>query len=68
MMPGMSGLEVCRAIRSDPGIEHTRIIITSAKGQTREQKEGLEAGADRYLTKPFEITTLLETVEELVTQ
>ena len=66
MMPGMSGLEVCRAVRSDSSVGQTKIVITSAKGQKKEQQEGIVAGADRYLTKPFEIKTLLETVEELI--
>ena len=52
MMPGMSGEQVCAALRGDPTFEQTHIIILTAKGQATEFPEGL--GPDEYLTKPFD--------------
>ncbi len=66
MMRGMSGLEVCRLLRANSRIEGIKIIILSAKGQQKEKKEGIEAGADRYITKPFEYKELLRQIKQLV--
>ena len=57
MLPGMSGLEVLRHLR-ESGRE-TPIIIISAKGQDRDKVQGLELGADDYVTKPFGLSELL---------
>jgi len=65
MMCGLSGLEVCRILRNDPRNNGIRIIILSAKGQVREREEGLEAGGDRYITKPFDYRELIRTIEDL---
>lgn len=53
MMPGMDGLELVRAMRSDPGTRHIPIILLSARAGEESQVEGLDAGADDYLVKPF---------------
>ncbi len=53
MMPGMDGYEVCRKIRSIPGLYFTKIIMLSAKAMDSEKIEGYEAGADDYIVKPF---------------
>jgi len=65
MMPDISGLEICRYLRQNNRTRDIKIIISSAKGQHEEQKEGYSAGADVYMTKPFEIKELLTAVEEL---
>jgi CheY-like chemotaxis protein len=59
MMPRRSGLEVTRAVRSDLGLAHAQIVLLTAKGQAHDREEGLAAGADRYLTKPFDPDELL---------
>ncbi len=59
MMPGRNGLEVCRAVRADPGTARTHIVLLTAKGQAHDREEGLAAGADDYLTKPFDPDALL---------
>lgn len=59
LMPGMSGLEVCRRLRSDPKTESLPIIFLTARGQERDRIEGLRAGADDYLGKPFSLEELL---------
>ncbi len=66
LMPAMSGVEFCRAIR---GIEETRdlpVIMLTALGETTDRLKGLEAGADDYLTKPFHPRELQLRVEALL--
>ena len=60
MMPRMNGFEVCRAIKADPATAATTIVMLTAKGQAYDREEGLAAGADRYLTKPFDPDELLD--------
>lgn len=59
MLPGMSGLEVCRALRRE---KRTPIIVLTARDSTEDKVAGLDAGADDYVTKPFEIEELLARV------
>ncbi|MHB8613118.1 MAG: response regulator transcription factor [Candidatus Dormibacteraceae bacterium] len=63
-MPGRSGLEVLRAIKADPNLKATRVILLTSKAQERDIEVGLIAGADFYLTKPFSPLDLLTRVEE----
>jgi DNA-binding response OmpR family regulator len=63
-LPGMSGIEVCRELRQR-GIESPVLILT-ARGLTDQKVEGLDAGADDYLTKPFVLAELLARVRALV--
>lgn len=67
MMPNMDGLEVCRHLRSQPSTATLPIIMVSAKIQVEAIREGLDAGATRYLTKPVSRTNLIETIREVVT-
>lgn len=67
MMPFMSGLEVCEAIRKDPALKETAVMMLTAKGQVNDKEHGLEAGADAYLTKPFHPTMILEQVLKVLT-
>ena len=53
MMPGMDGFQVCRTLRDDPDLKHTIIVILTALSDKDSQKTGLTAGADDYVTKPF---------------
>lgn len=62
MMPGIDGYATCRQIRSNPSLGHTKIIMVSAKGELNERLAGYEAGADDYLTKPFDGDELLAKV------
>jgi two-component system, OmpR family, alkaline phosphatase synthesis response regulator PhoP len=59
MMPGRSGLDVTRAVRADPAISGAHIVLLTAKGQAQDQEAGFAAGADQYLTKPFDPDALL---------
>ena len=63
MLPGMDGIEVCRRIRRDSGVP---IIMLTARTDTADVVEGLEAGADDYLTKPFEPEELVARIKARV--
>jgi len=58
VMPGMDGIQVCRALRSEPETVHVPIIFLTARAMIEDKIEGFEAGADDYLTKPFAIQEL----------
>ena len=64
MMPRRSGFEVCRVIKQDLGLIGTYVVLLTAKGQAYDREQGLAAGADRYLTKPFDPDELLDIARE----
>ena len=66
MMPGLSGLEVVAQLRADWRTSHIPVILLTARGAAEQQVEGVQAGADLYLTKPFSPTFLLESVRTLL--
>jgi DNA-binding response OmpR family regulator len=62
MLPGFDGYETCRRLRHLPGMRHALIVMVTAKAMPAERAEGLNAGADAYITKPFAESELLATV------
>jgi two-component system, OmpR family, alkaline phosphatase synthesis response regulator PhoP len=66
MMPRRNGLEVARAIREELGKADTHIVLLTAKGQAVDREAGLAAGANRYLTKPFDPDELLAIAHEVL--
>jgi putative two-component system response regulator len=62
MLPEMDGLEVCRRMRAIEGMRDAAIIMVSAKAMPSERAAGIEAGANEYLTKPFDEVELLEII------
>jgi two-component system alkaline phosphatase synthesis response regulator PhoP len=66
MMPKRNGLEVCRAVRSELGLGDAHIVLLTAKGQAHDREEGLAAGANRYLTKPFDPDELLAIAHDVL--
>jgi DNA-binding response OmpR family regulator len=65
-MPDLDGVEVCKLIRADPSLQQVPIIMVTAARNAEERRAGLEAGASRYLTKPFSPAELLDTVDHLL--
>ena len=65
-MPGMNGLEVCRAVRQDPDLAHLPTILLTARAQSRDVAAGLDAGTDAYIIKPSGPIELREHVEALL--
>jgi CheY-like chemotaxis protein len=59
MMPRRNGFEVCRAVKQDLGLTATHVVLLTAKGQAYDREQGMAAGADAYLTKPFDPDELL---------
>ena len=62
MMPGIDGYDVCRRIRQEKKLAHTKVIMVSAKAMVDERLQGYEVGADDYITKPFNDDELLSKV------
>lgn len=62
-MPGMSGYEVCAQLKADPNLNHIPVIMLTALHDIGSRVQGLEAGADDYLTKPFSARELLARME-----
>ena len=65
MMPGMDGFEVCRCIKSAPKTMHVPVVMVTALDQTADKVQGLEAGADDFLTKPVDDIALITRVKNL---
>jgi two-component system, OmpR family, alkaline phosphatase synthesis response regulator PhoP len=62
MLPGMGGLEVCRALRNNPKTMHLPVVMLTAKSEESDVVIGLELGADDYVTKPFSPKVLVARV------
>jgi DNA-binding response OmpR family regulator len=60
MMPKRNGFDVCRAIKQEMGLADTFVVMLTAKGQAYDREQGMDVGADVYLTKPFDPDELLE--------
>jgi DNA-binding response OmpR family regulator len=59
MMPKLSGFDVCSRVKKTLGMKDVYIVLLTAKGQEFDKQKGLEAGADQYMTKPFDPDALL---------
>ena len=66
MMPEINGYDVCRAIKSDPVLKNTYVIMLTAKGQVAEQERGKEVGADEYIVKPFSPMEILTKIKDIM--
>lgn len=66
MMPKMSGFDVCNAVKNDLGLSEVYIVLLTAKGQEFDRQKGLDAGADIYLTKPFNPDDILGKTREVL--
>jgi len=66
MMSGMHGFSVCHIIKNDAKLNQTKILMLSAKSFDADKRKALDAGADAYMTKPFDLNELAAKVEELL--
>src|ERR1043166_1089290 len=66
MLPGMSGMELCRRLRREPQTEKTPIIMLTAKAAEADKISGLETGADDYVVKPFSIKEVIARVRAVL--
>lgn len=63
VMPGMSGFELCRRLKTHPATEKVPIVICSSKNQEIDRLWGMKQGADAYLTKPFTREQILRAIK-----
>ncbi len=68
MMPGIDGLQLCEMIKSDPQTSHIPVILLSARANSEQRLEGLQAGADDYIAKPFNYEILELKIKKLIEQ
>ncbi len=66
MMPGQGGVETCRLLKEDARTAHIPVILLTARASGDDRKAGLEAGAARYITKPFSPRKVIEAIGELL--
>ena len=65
-LPKLNGYELCKLMKSDPAMSHTKIIMLSGRTQNYDRLRAQEAGADDYITKPFTSTVLVEKMDALL--
>ena len=66
MMPKMNGMEVCQKVKKELNLKEVYIILLTAKGQEVDRQKGLDMGADKYMTKPFDPDEMLAVAEEIL--
>lgn len=66
MMPKMNGFDVCHRVKNELGMQDVYIVMLTAKGQEFDKQKGEEAGADLYMTKPFDPDELLEKAKQVL--
>ncbi|PZR36127.1 MAG: hybrid sensor histidine kinase/response regulator [Azospira oryzae] len=68
MMPGMNGIELCRKVKTDPRTSHIAVILLTARASEEQKMEGFDAGANDYITKPFNFELLQSRIKNLIRQ
>jgi two-component system phosphate regulon response regulator PhoB len=68
MLPGISGVEVCRRLRLGPETRNIPIVMLTARGEQRDRLQGLGVGADDYVSKPFVMRELAARLRTLLNQ
>ena len=66
MMPGISGMDICKAVKSDPALKHIKIIVVSGKSYQIEKQRAFQFGADFFLQKPYNVETFSSTVKSIL--
>jgi CheY-like chemotaxis protein len=68
MMPRRDGFDVCRTIKADPGLAGVHVVMLTAMGQKADRERAIAAGADHFMTKPFDEEELLALLRRLTGQ
>ncbi|MDT0607095.1 response regulator transcription factor [Croceitalea rosinachiae] len=66
MMPKMNGMEVCQKVKKELHLDEVYIILLTAKGQEVDRQKGLDMGANKYMTKPFDPDEMLSIAEGIL--
>ena len=66
MMPKMNGMEVCQRVKQNAELNNVYVIILTAKGQEVDKQKGLDVGADKYMTKPFDPDEVLDIARDVL--
>ena len=66
MMPEMDGFEVCRKVRQEYNNKETYIIILTAKGEERDKVNAIQAGANEFMTKPFDPSEMIDKIKSVL--
>jgi len=66
MMPKMNGIEVCKSIKSDKSLSHTKVVMVTAKNKPEDELKGMDTGADDYIMKPFEADELKHVISQVL--
>lgn len=66
MMPKLNGFDVCQAVKREPELAGTYVVMLTAKGQEVDRRSGQDAGADLYMTKPFDPDEMLKHTRQVL--
>ncbi len=66
MLPGVSGYDICRSVRTDPDLASVKVLMMTARGSAMERRRGLELGAHGFIAKPFALQELRDEVRRLI--
>lgn len=66
MMPGITGMDICKAVKTDPALKHIKIIVVSGKSYQVEKQRAFQFGADFFLQKPYNVDTFSATVKSIL--
>jgi ribonuclease BN (tRNA processing enzyme) len=66
MMPGITGMDICKSVKNDPALKHIKIIVVSGKSYAVEKQRAFQFGADFFLQKPYNVETFSSTVKTIL--
>ena len=66
MMPGITGMDICKSVKSDPSLKHIKIIVVSGKSYDVEKQRAFQFGADFFLSKPYKMESFSSTVKSIL--
>ena len=66
MLPGVSGLDICKTVKADPALKHINIMVVSGKAYQQDMRRALRLGAAYFLAKPFNKKTYINAVKRII--